>query len=517
MATNIKTVMTYPLDGTRTEFDIPFEYLARKFVQVTLIGQDRKVLVLNIDYRFATKAIISTTKAWGPADAYDTIEIRRYTSATERLVDFTDGSILRAYDLNISQIQTLHVAEEARDLTADTIGVNNDGDLDARGRRIVNVADGVAPGDAITLGQVTRWNESALQSKNAAKVSETNAKASETASKASEQAAAGSESRAKTSETNAKASENLAHDWAQKAENATVTGGEYSAYHYSRKAAASAAASATSAAAAKVSEDNAKTSEGKAKTDADRAKTEADKLQNMNGLAALIDSTTDDTALWKGNYTFVTKESTVAADKRSWATRWETDNGSGKSAYGILQAFRNAQDGGVFFDVSFDGGTRYPFFFVGDGTFNTGRLMTRNDTGRDPVGWPSIFNHTVLVMHNGSTARHYSNGDIVSEAGGTSVFEQQFRAGVRSLGHALGIIKGEAVTDVWMSPAAWWGPFGNVNYRADYNLQGQVGGGAVMAGMTFDGAADRRFLDGIFWKNIWKRHMDNRSGVIGTY
>ncbi|WP_459625918.1 phage tail fiber domain-containing protein, partial [Enterobacter hormaechei] len=73
---------------------------------MTLIGVDRKELILNQDYRFATKTTISTTRALGPADGYNLIEIRRYTSATERLVDFTDGSILRAYDLNISQVQT---------------------------------------------------------------------------------------------------------------------------------------------------------------------------------------------------------------------------------------------------------------------------------------------------------------------------------------------------------------------------------------------------------------------------
>ncbi|WP_419784748.1 phage tail fiber protein, partial [Leuconostoc pseudomesenteroides] len=83
------------------------------------------------DYRFATRTTISLTKAWGPADGYTTIELRRVTSTTDRLVDFTDGSILRAYDLNVAQIQTMHVAEEARDLTTDTIGVNNDGHLDA--------------------------------------------------------------------------------------------------------------------------------------------------------------------------------------------------------------------------------------------------------------------------------------------------------------------------------------------------------------------------------------------------
>ena len=166
MATTIKTVMTYPLDGSTTDFNIPFEYLARKFVRVTLIGVDRKELILNQDYRFATKTTISTTRALGPADGYTLIEIRRFTPATDRLVDFTDGSILRAYDLNISQVQTLHVAEEARDLTADTIGVNNDGHLDARGRRIVNLANAVDDRDAVPFGQLKTMNQNSWQARN---------------------------------------------------------------------------------------------------------------------------------------------------------------------------------------------------------------------------------------------------------------------------------------------------------------------------------------------------------------
>ncbi|UUB18485.1 non-contractile tail fiber protein [Salmonella phage vB_SalS_PC192] len=174
MALKIRTVMTYPLTGA-VNFAITFEYLARKFVTVTLIGKDRKELVLNQDYRFTTKTQITTTRTWTAADGYDSIEIRRYTSATDRLVDFADGSILRAYDLNIAQIQTLHVAEEARDLTADTIGVNNDGHLDARGRRIVNVADAKDDFDAVNLNQVKRWDGSALNSANRAAASEQNA------------------------------------------------------------------------------------------------------------------------------------------------------------------------------------------------------------------------------------------------------------------------------------------------------------------------------------------------------
>lgn len=164
MANTPKTVRTVPLNGTVKDFTIPFEYLARKFVVVTLIGSTRRELVLNTEYRFTSDNSISTMKAWGSNDGFDLLEVRRLTSATERLVDFSDGSILRAYDLNISSIQSLHIAEEARDLTADTISINNDGNLDARARKIVNLASGVDDGDAVSMRQLRQFDQSALNS-----------------------------------------------------------------------------------------------------------------------------------------------------------------------------------------------------------------------------------------------------------------------------------------------------------------------------------------------------------------
>lgn len=295
MANVIKTVLTYPLDGSTRDFNIPFEYLARKFVVVTLIGKDRKVLTINADYRFATRTTISLTKAWGPADSYETVEVRRVTSTTDRLVDFTDGSILRAYDLNVAQIQTMHVAEEARDLTSDTIGVNNDGHLDARGRRVVNVADGIDPGDAVTVGQMNRWSGSAADSANKAKTSENNAK---------------------TSETNSKASEQLAKKWAENPKGTPVVPNQYSAKHWALTSEESANASAISAGnsqaqvanakaqadragdyandamgyrdAANTSAQQAAVSESNAATSASSAKTESDKLIQFNTLVDRI-------------------------------------------------------------------------------------------------------------------------------------------------------------------------------------------------------------------------------------
>lgn len=324
MATTPKTVRTYALDGTKKDFTIPFEYLARKFVVVTLIGATRRELILNTEYRFTTATTITTTKAWGPADNFDLIEIRRLTSATERLVDFADGSILRAYDLNISQVQSLHIAEEARDLTADTIGVNNDGDLDARARKIVNLADGVNDGDAVNLRQQKQWAGSALNQAQASAASAQASEASRQASGASANASANSATAsagyrdqssqyatnsansASASQTSRLASEtarDTAQQWASKPEDQVVSGSSYSSLHYAAKSAKSATASQTSATNSETSRQASAASATEATSQADRAKTEADKLGNANAFMGSINDVTGTTVRFKDTWT----------------------------------------------------------------------------------------------------------------------------------------------------------------------------------------------------------------------
>lgn len=317
-----KTVLTYPLNGSNKDFTIPFEYLARKFVVVTLIGTTRRTLVLNSEYRFSTKTGITTTAAWGPAQGYDSIELRRVTSATERLVDFSDGSILRAYDLNTSQIQSLHIAEEARDLTADTISVNNEGNLDARARRIVNLGDAVGDGDAVNLRMQKAWAGSALNqaqaSAQSAAQSYQHALSSQTykdQAGASAAAAAQSDVQA-TSQRNeaarqaglaaasagaAKNSETSAYQWAATPEDQQVNPGLYSSLHYSRKSAASAQASGQYSVNSANSASAAAGSVTAAQAQADRAKVEADKLGNMNALGGALDNVNGVNVTWKGN------------------------------------------------------------------------------------------------------------------------------------------------------------------------------------------------------------------------
>ena len=250
----ITTVYTYPLNGSARDFSIPFEYLARRFVSVTLIGTDRKELSITTDFRFTSKTSIQTTKAWSQADGYELIEIRRNTSVSDRLVDFADGSILRAYELNIAQIQTMHIAEEARNLVADTIGVNNDGMLDARARRIVNVADAVEPGDTVTLRQEQAWAQSTLSNANRAQTEADRATTRATEASSSASSAGSSASAAATSSQRS-------FDYSQESRNYAND-----SWNYRDTAITKAGEASASASAAKTSETNAKTSETNAKT-----------------------------------------------------------------------------------------------------------------------------------------------------------------------------------------------------------------------------------------------------------
>lgn len=158
MAITVRTVTTFPLDDAQRDFNINFDYLARKFVQVAVIdstlSKPRKELVLGTDFRFTTKTSLNTTIAWGPNDGYDRIEIRRVTSTTERVVDFADGSILRATDLNASQVQATHIAEEARDAALLAMPQDDMGNLDAQNRRIVRLAPGISGTDAVNKDQL---------------------------------------------------------------------------------------------------------------------------------------------------------------------------------------------------------------------------------------------------------------------------------------------------------------------------------------------------------------------------
>lgn len=209
------TIANYQGNGSTTDFSVPFDYLAKKFVKVTVDSREK----LGGDYGDTTKDyffVDKTTIRFNTAPASGTeIIIRRYTSATDRIVSFKDASVLKAKDLDVSTIQTIHIAEEGRDIINDALIVDKEGNWDAKGKRIVNVGDPIDDNDAITLKFYKEDAKGAYQAKldaeaarDAAKVSETNAKASEV--------------NAKESEVNAKASAGTAVSAAKHADTVMV-------------------------------------------------------------------------------------------------------------------------------------------------------------------------------------------------------------------------------------------------------------------------------------------------------
>lgn len=205
------TIIIYDGDGTTTDFTIPFDYLKKSFVTVrlgtgnTLTGGDYGDT--GSDYYFLDKTTIRLKVAPASGEA---LTIRRYTSATERVVTFKDASILKATDLDTSQVQAFHIAEEGRDILEDSLSVNREGNWDAKGKRIINVGAPVADNDAVTLKFYKEDAKGAYQAKLAAEAArDATEKARDRAIEA-ENNSKKSEENAKLSETKAKASEETA-------------------------------------------------------------------------------------------------------------------------------------------------------------------------------------------------------------------------------------------------------------------------------------------------------------------
>ena len=275
------TIANYQGNGSTTDFNVPFDYLAKKFVKVTVDSREK----LGGDYGDTTKDyffVDKTTIRFNTAPASGTeIIIRRYTSATDRIVSFKDASVLKAKDLDASAIQTIHIAEEGRDIINDALIVDKEGNWDARGHRIVNVGDPIGDNDAVSLKFYKDDAMGAYQAKlkaeaarDAAKVSETNAKASEVKAKESEVTAKASAGTAVSAAKHADAvkTENQAILEEARQLQTDIETSESNVYENSVIATQKADEAKVSERNAKVSESNAKASEVSASDSASLAK-----------------------------------------------------------------------------------------------------------------------------------------------------------------------------------------------------------------------------------------------------
>ena len=182
------TIAIYTGDGTTTDFTVPFDYLAKKFVKVSVgltVLEGGDYGDTSKDFYFIDK---TTVRLRTPPQAGAEVTVRRYTSATDRVVSFKDASILKATDLDTSSIQTIHIAEEGRDVINDALIVNKEGNWDAKGHRVVNVGDAVNDGDAVNLKLYKADSMGAYQSRVEAEKARDRAVEAEANAKESEKA-----------------------------------------------------------------------------------------------------------------------------------------------------------------------------------------------------------------------------------------------------------------------------------------------------------------------------------------
>lgn len=140
----LKTSVTYEATGEQTVFNIPFDYLRNSFVKAK-IGEEGTPMEYGTDYTVANRQITFTTAPVGMLYVYR-------ETPTDRMVQFMEGSVLKATDMNISTLQQLHIIEESQDWATSNAIVFNDETLawEAKGYRITNVADPVNAQDVVT-------------------------------------------------------------------------------------------------------------------------------------------------------------------------------------------------------------------------------------------------------------------------------------------------------------------------------------------------------------------------------
>lgn len=153
------SVTTAAGDGIKVAFTIPFPFQADTEISVEVDGTP-----VSIDHITGGVAYLVAAPS-----ASSTVLIKRTTDIDARAVDFQAVSRLREKNLDDSNLQVFNALQEAYDRAIQSINVRFDGQYDAQGNRIVNVADPLAAQDAATKAYVDDAPNGALAAAQAAR------------------------------------------------------------------------------------------------------------------------------------------------------------------------------------------------------------------------------------------------------------------------------------------------------------------------------------------------------------
>jgi hypothetical protein len=131
--------VSYTGNGSTTQYSITFPYIDVTHVKAYLNG------VLTSAYTISSSTLTFTT---APANGV-VIRIERETPNDNRLVDFTDGSVLTEQDLDRSADQNFYIAQEITDDSASKLGLDTDDKYNANNKIIKNLANPVNDTDAV--------------------------------------------------------------------------------------------------------------------------------------------------------------------------------------------------------------------------------------------------------------------------------------------------------------------------------------------------------------------------------
>jgi hypothetical protein len=152
------TYVDYTGDGNETSFAYTFAVLSGRQQDHIIVGVDDSTttggkfeVVDPADYTIDASAGTITFDTAPESGAR--IRIRRDSDASTLLVDFKNGTVLPERDLDLAYLHNLFLNEEIEEGSGkNTLVKNEDGNYDADGVRLVNLADPEDPQDAVTKG-----------------------------------------------------------------------------------------------------------------------------------------------------------------------------------------------------------------------------------------------------------------------------------------------------------------------------------------------------------------------------